>query len=221
MASRSEEARSGTRARLLEAAAAAFARHGLDRANINEISLAAGLGKGTVYNYFPSKEALFLAVVEQGCALAAAEAGDAGAEAPVRERLRAALAADLAWASRNEPFARVLVRELFAGHDAFYRRVVEAGAPFTGRVAQILRDGIARGEVRADLPVGQLAEIFAGLGVLGMVELWSSDGGLGAGELPGFLADLFLEGARPRPARPGEAGPAPAAGRRTPSGSTR
>jgi AcrR family transcriptional regulator len=212
VAGRSEQARSNNRARLLEAAAVAFARHGLYRANINEISLAAGLAKGTVYNYFPSKEALFLAVVEEGCAWAAAADG-VGAEVPTRERLRAAMAADLAWAIQHEPFARVLVRELFAGDDAFYRRMVAAGAPFTEHVGQILRDGVVHGEVRGDLPVQQLAEIFAGLGVLGLVHHWGSGGTwLGLDELPGYLVDLFLEGARPRPARLGD-GSIPGAGR--------
>jgi AcrR family transcriptional regulator len=44
-----------TRARLLTAAAAEFARAGFERASVDAISLAAGYAKGTIYNYFPSK----------------------------------------------------------------------------------------------------------------------------------------------------------------------
>ena len=74
MARLTQQAKSENRQRLLDAAAAEFARRGLEEANINEISLAAGFAKGTVYNHFDSKEALFLAVVEEACELAAAGA---------------------------------------------------------------------------------------------------------------------------------------------------
>jgi AcrR family transcriptional regulator len=45
-----------TRASLLEAAAEEFGRVGLERASVDAISLAAGFAKGTIYNYFSSKE---------------------------------------------------------------------------------------------------------------------------------------------------------------------
>lgn len=194
-----EQARARNRARLLESAAVAFARDGLDRANINEISLASGLAKGTVYNYFASKEALFLAVVEQACEWAAGHAADPGPAAPVRERLRALIASDMAWAAEHEAFARVLVRELFAGQPEMYARVVEAAAPFIGQVDAVLRDAVARGEVRADMPSGEMALVFSGLGMLGLAQHWGSGGGWPAlEEIPGFVVDLFLDGARTR-----------------------
>ncbi len=55
----------GTRIKLLEAAVREFARRGFDNANINTISESAGLGKGTVYNYFPSKRILMLAAIAE------------------------------------------------------------------------------------------------------------------------------------------------------------
>lgn len=51
------------RRRLLDAAIAEFAAQGYAQANINHISRAAGFAQGTIYNYFPSKRALFAAVV--------------------------------------------------------------------------------------------------------------------------------------------------------------
>jgi AcrR family transcriptional regulator len=53
-----------TRRLLLEAAAEEFAREGYMGANINRISLTAGFAKGTIYNYFPSKRDLMLALIE-------------------------------------------------------------------------------------------------------------------------------------------------------------
>ena len=57
----------------IEAAAFEFAPRWPERANINEISVAAGL-QGTVYNYFDSKEDLFLVVIEEATERAAAGA---------------------------------------------------------------------------------------------------------------------------------------------------
>ncbi len=54
-----------TRLALLAAATEAFARDGYAGANVNSISLAAGFAKGTIYNYFPSKRALLLALIEE------------------------------------------------------------------------------------------------------------------------------------------------------------
>jgi AcrR family transcriptional regulator len=50
------------RQRLLEVAEAVFAQEGLD-VPIDEIARRAGLGIGTLYRHFPTKEALFAAIV--------------------------------------------------------------------------------------------------------------------------------------------------------------
>lgn len=58
-----EETLNATRQSLLEAATEEFARKGFANANINHISEAAGFSKGTIYNYFSSKQALMLALI--------------------------------------------------------------------------------------------------------------------------------------------------------------
>lgn len=52
------------RAKVLAAAEAQFAEHGLD-AQVEEIARTAGLGVGTVYRHFPTKEALLEALAEE------------------------------------------------------------------------------------------------------------------------------------------------------------
>ncbi len=47
---------------LIEAAAAVFSRKGFANARVSDIAEEAGVGKGTLYEYFTSKEELFLAV---------------------------------------------------------------------------------------------------------------------------------------------------------------
>jgi AcrR family transcriptional regulator len=57
------EARAATYDRLLRVAASEFGQVGFEQANINTIAERAGLGKGTIYLYFPSKHDLFLALL--------------------------------------------------------------------------------------------------------------------------------------------------------------
>lgn len=188
-------ARQANRAQLLLAAAEQFARHGLEGANVNEISLAAGFAKGTVYNYFPSKEALFLAVVEEAYRLTERSA-EPLPDAPTVTRLEKLLAADVEWVRDHEPFARVLARETLNPDPRLYPQIVNAAAPLIDRVVGILRDGVDRGEVRADMPVERLALIFLGLGELMLVQHWGSGGTWPPlHEIPGLVVELFLRGA--------------------------
>lgn len=48
---------------VVEAARLAFAANGFDRTSMDEIAAASGVSKMTVYNYFPTKEALYSATV--------------------------------------------------------------------------------------------------------------------------------------------------------------
>lgn len=58
-----ENERNDKEIRIIEAAQALFSRYGLKKTSIEEIAKSAGLGKGTVYLYFRSKEEIFEAVV--------------------------------------------------------------------------------------------------------------------------------------------------------------
>jgi AcrR family transcriptional regulator len=54
-----------TRQRVLDAATAEFARHGLAGARVDAIALRARANKQLIYHYFGNKQALYLAVLEQ------------------------------------------------------------------------------------------------------------------------------------------------------------
>jgi AcrR family transcriptional regulator len=197
MARVSADTKQATRERLLEAAAREFARRGLERASVDAISLAAGYGKGTIYNYFASKEELFLAVVEEACAQATASAS-APPQASARERLRATLAAFCAWAGGNEGFARVLVRECLMGTPKLQARMAGAEEPLLAELEAILRDGSARGELRDDLSPELLALALAGLTDLALAQHWASDGTSPAlDQIPELVLSLLLDAHSP------------------------
>jgi AcrR family transcriptional regulator len=193
----SADTKQATRARLLAAAAREFGRVGLDRANIDAISLAAGYGKGTIYNYFRSKEELFLAVVQDASAQAAAS-GSAPAQASARDRLTAALAGFCAWARQHDAFARVFVRECLMGTPGLYPQVILAEWPLTSELEAIAAEGAGSGELRGDLSAELLALAIAGLTDLALAAHWASGGTRPAlDEIPELVLTVVLG---PRPA---------------------
>src|SRR5438132_5040549 len=56
----------GLRDRILRAAETIFARRDYHEVQMDDVVEACGVGKGTVYRYFPSKQALYLAVMFEG-----------------------------------------------------------------------------------------------------------------------------------------------------------
>lgn len=63
-----------TRARILEAAEAEFARKGYDGARLRDVATAAGVHHALLHHYFGDKEGLFRAVVERAFAALSSEA---------------------------------------------------------------------------------------------------------------------------------------------------
>ncbi len=188
----SADTKEATRARLLAAAAAEFGRVGLERASVDAISLAAGFAKGTIYNYFASKEELFLAVVEEASRQAAG-VGAVPREAPARERLEAMVAGFCTWAGGHDAFARVLVRECLMGTPGLYSRVIGAEAPLVGDLEAIVRQGMEREELRTDVQADVLALSIAGLMDLALVQHWASDGVRPSlEEIPSLVVALLL-----------------------------
>lgn len=59
------EPRARTRQRILDAAAAEFAKHGIDASSLDAIATAAGLTKGAIYSNFHGKDDLVWAVVDE------------------------------------------------------------------------------------------------------------------------------------------------------------
>ena len=106
--------RLATRERILEASQQQFAADGFEAATTRDIARAAGIGVGTLFNYFPTKEAIAQALIGEACEFAAEkfEAQRAGANAEplsLEEELFAHVAALL---RRLKPFRKYLTAAL-------------------------------------------------------------------------------------------------------------
>lgn len=196
MARITASAKQEARQRLLEAAAQQFASHGLDGANVDTISLDAGFAKGTLYNYFRSKEHLFAEVLTEACRRALEIYAGAESHGSVRERLCSLAAADVEVLRQQEGFHKVLIREAMSFRHETYPLIAEHLSPFLTKVEQILTEGVSSGEVRNDQPTDQLALMFVGILTLLYVHHWGSQGiWPELTDIADLAVSVFLDGA--------------------------
>lgn len=148
---------------ILEAATRVFARVGFAATDVQEIAVAAGVGKGTVYRYFPSKEELFLASVDQGMQrlTETVEIAAAAVNQPL-VRIEAAVRAYLAYFDQHPEMVELFIQErahfrdrdrstYFIHHDANI-------GPWREMLAALIRDGIVR-----ELPTDSVLDVISDL----------------------------------------------------------
>ncbi len=118
---------SQTRQKLLEAAANEFAAKGFVGANINQISLAAGFAKGTIYNYFPSKRALMLALItEIGAQHAQFIIAQVESEEESVERIKKFFESGFAFVEQHPAQAQIAINAVFGFDTEFKDRIYAA-----------------------------------------------------------------------------------------------
>jgi AcrR family transcriptional regulator len=106
-----------TRARLVDAARAVFARQGIDATRINEITDEADVGFGSFYNYFESKEAIVEAVLEQTASATGAAIDEATADVEDPAEVVAVAHRTLVERAATDPHWGWLLVRLDVSHD--------------------------------------------------------------------------------------------------------
>jgi AcrR family transcriptional regulator len=150
--SKREKKKEDNRLRLIRSAAKSFAAQGIKGANINLISVGAGLGKGTVYNYFPSKKELFLAVLEWAGIRLETRLEQLNGDPPeIQARLKTLATALLGFYQSRSDLAKLLIRSTASHQVEHQQALVRAFDPLLSRFKIILEEGRERGELKTDL----------------------------------------------------------------------
>ena len=151
------------RAEILDAATVVFSKHGFAAADVQEIANKTGVGKGTVYRYFPSKEELFLAAVDHGMRnlKLAVDAAAASAKQPL-DRIAEGVLAYLTFFDERPEIVELLVQERANFRDRqrptyFVHREANMGA-WQDLYGELIRSGTFR-----DIPVDRIGEVISDL----------------------------------------------------------
>ena len=146
------------RAKLLAAAAEALAEGGLDT-QVEDIARRAGVGVGTLYRHFPTKEALVDALARAHFERLAdiVEAVDRGAD-PWEQFASAILRCAEAIAGN------VALCEIIGGHPGALAAAADGQARLEAATAKLIAGARARGAIREDATVLDVRTIMCGFG---------------------------------------------------------
>jgi AcrR family transcriptional regulator len=160
------------RERLFRAALDLFAQKGFAETTVEDITNAADVGKGTFFNYFPSKDHIVLAFGEMQLGkLEQAIAVARGTNEPMPEFLRALGARMTQEPTRNPAIVRVLLQG-YLSTSPVREMMIDIQTRMHALLTQMIELGQDRGEIRSDLRAAEIAHVFRQT-IFGTLLIWS------------------------------------------------
>ncbi len=144
----SEETKQARRDEILAAARRVFAAHGYEGATVVRLERETGLSRGAIFNYFPSKDDLFLALANRDADRFGRVWADEGLEAVIRVFLEE----DPEWLGAYLEVGRRLRTD-----PDFHERWTQRAPEAEERIKQRLEAALAAGEIRDDVPLQTVA----------------------------------------------------------------
>lgn len=147
------------REEILDAATRLFAAHGFANADTQRLVDELGVGKGTLYRYFPSKRALFLAAADRVMLRLRdrIDASTAGVDDPL-EQITEAVGAYLDFFGEHSEYVELLTQERAQFKDRETPTYFVHREKSVQRWRDLYRSLIAEGRVR-DIPVRRITDV--------------------------------------------------------------
>jgi AcrR family transcriptional regulator len=163
------------RERLFRAALDQFAKKGFLEATVEDITNAADVGKGTFFNYFPSKEHILLAFSEMQLGKLQESMDEARKTSmPLPDFLRSLGARMTEEPIRHPTIVRAFL-QAFVSSSEVRSAMLDLQCRVLALHSQMIQLGQERGEIRDDLPPLELAQVFRQT-IFGTLLLWSLSG---------------------------------------------
>ncbi|HEY2640610.1 MAG TPA: TetR/AcrR family transcriptional regulator [Streptosporangiaceae bacterium] len=169
------------RDQLLAAAVAAFSSEDADEVTLESVAKAAGVGIGTLYRHFPSREALVDAAYRSELARLCASVPELLAEMPANRAMRTWMDLFVEYMTTKKGMSDALRMVIASGGNPF----AESRSRLLTAVSALLAAGAADGTLRADLDPADLLASMSGISLAA-----------GSPEQAGRLLDLLMDGLR-------------------------
>ena len=165
-----------TRTEILEAASRSFATHGYDATGVAEICREAGISKGAFYHHFPSKQAVFLELLEEwlgGIDERIRSLGEAASSIPEALSSMTDMLRDVLQTAEGQLplFLEFLTKA--ARDPAVWRATIEPYRRYASYFAQLIARGVEEGSIRGVDPTRGgtiLVSLAVGLIVQGVMD---------------------------------------------------
>jgi len=173
---RRERKKADVRRRILTAAMHLFSTRGLENTTVEQVADAADIGKGTIYNYFSTKEDIVVAfMAELEARVQAKVSSCAAAKAPLHEILAEFVRFQFQMKRPYHRFARVFMAQMFAHTDQFLPYMVEMQKAIDPPLEGFFTSLQERGLLRKDVHIPELVVVFKSIH-LGLSGLWAVEG---------------------------------------------
>jgi AcrR family transcriptional regulator len=172
------------RERILETAKGAFTRHGAD-ASLDEIAKQAGVGAGTLYRHFPTRDALIESVYRSEVEKLAAAGRSFAAAMPPVEALRSWMLLFVDYIAAKHIIAPAL-NSVVGGPSRLYE---DSRSLIQGAMVELVKRAKKSGDVRRDLDASDLLRAVIGASYVGSGHDWQQSARR--------LVDILIAGSRP------------------------
>lgn len=148
---------------IIAAARDVFTRNGFDGAKIADIARQAGVAEGTVYVYFENKNALLVAVLGTFYDELTRKAAEGIERIPqTYERLEFLARHHLESVARIWHILALATYQYRVYNDYGQTETYQYNRDYVAVFDQVIREGIARGDIRQDVPLRLMSDIFYG-----------------------------------------------------------
>lgn len=197
LAGRRQRRSSEIRERLFRAALKLFAEKGIAETTVEDITNAADVGKGTFFNYFPSKEHILIAFGEMQLAKLQSAVDDfRHSKDPMPVFLRTLSMRMTEESARAPDVVRAILQANLSSSSVRSVMCVNHNRAHA-LMTQLIQVGQDRGELRNDLPAGELAHVFRQT-VFGTLLMWSVYGDASLPDRINTALNVLLTGLAPR-----------------------
>jgi len=196
---RRERRKEETRKQIFKAAMKLFGKKGVFATTVEEITEAADVGKGTFFNYFPSKEAILSALAERQLGVINTAVERAQTAESVRPVLKDMCRELSSVPGRSQILLRSLLGMVLSNKFMFelFQSVLSKGRE---RVALIVERGQHLGEIRRDIPATIIARCLQQV-AFGTNFIWAASPASDLMEWHETSMDLLWRGIASRPER--------------------
>lgn len=164
-----------TRARIIEVAIRIFGKRGMTAPTVEEIAAAAEVGKGTIYNYFATKEEIVVAfMVQLEARVQLKVAHISRSRGPAESILADYIRYQLHLKEPYRDFVRVFMAQLYTRGIELAPHFVELQKAINPPLLDLFGTLIRRRLIRPDVDVPSLLEIFKLLHI-GILTIWIND----------------------------------------------
>ena len=143
--------------RILDTAVDEFASHGFRQASVNRMVQKLGIAKGSIFQYFGTKEGLFHVVFDHAVELirrSLRQVKQQTAETDFFERIRQSLVAGVQFIDRHPRIYRIYLKMVFQEDFPLRAEFLQQVHLFSAEYLRpLVESGIAGGELRSDLNI--------------------------------------------------------------------